>query len=131
MRVVAEQPSASNGQIVVSVPNVRKPVPLFILMRALGIISDKEIIEYCLLDMESYSNYIDLFRASIHDAGLIFTQQAAVKFIATLTKGKTVSHAMQILMMYFLPHIGELNFKQKALYMGYIVRPSIACCQER
>ena len=24
-------------------------------------------------------------------------------------------------MMYFLPHIGELNFKQKALYLGYIV----------
>ena len=24
-------------------------------------------------------------------------------------------------MNYFLPHIGELNFKQKALYLGYIV----------
>ncbi len=43
VRMVAEQPSSSNNQIVVSIPNVRKPVPLFIVMRALGIISDKEI----------------------------------------------------------------------------------------
>ena len=25
-------------------------------------------------------------------------------------------------MIYFLPHIGELNFTQKALYLGYIVK---------
>ena len=43
VRMIAEQPSSSNNQIVVSIPNVRKPVPLFIVMRALGIISDKEI----------------------------------------------------------------------------------------
>ena len=121
VRIVAEQPSLSNGQIVVSIPNVRKPVPLFIVMRALGVISDKEIIQYCLLDMERNKNSIELFRPSIHDAGLIFTQQAAVGYITSLTKGKSNSHTTEILMMYLLPHIGELNFKQKALYLGYIV----------
>ena len=25
-------------------------------------------------------------------------------------------------MNYFIPHIGELNFKQKALYLGYVVK---------
>ena len=48
--------------------------------------------------------------------------QAALKYIGSLTKGKTIEHAMQILMIYFLPHIGELNFTQKALYLGYIVK---------
>ena len=33
VRMVAEQPSSSNNQIVVSIPNVRKPVPLFIVMK--------------------------------------------------------------------------------------------------
>ena len=121
VRMVAEQPSSSNGQIVVSIPNVRKPVPLFIVMRALGVISDKEIIKYCLLDLEEKEDLIELFRPSVHDAGLVFTQQAALGYIAFLTKGKSNSHTMEILMMYFLPHIGELNFKQKALYLGYIV----------
>ena len=43
VRMVAPSPRYSNKQIVVNVPNVRKPVPLFILMRALGVISDKKI----------------------------------------------------------------------------------------
>ena len=91
-------------------------------MRALGVISDKEIIQNCILNLKENSDYIELFRPSIHDAGYIFTQEAAIKFIASFTKAKTVSSALEILSIYFLPHIGELNFKQKALFLGYIVR---------
>ena len=111
----------TNNQIVVNIPNVRKPVPLFIVFRALGFISDKEIISMCLLDLEKYESMIDLFIPCIHDAGLIFTQHNALKYIATLTKGKTVPHALEILSDYFLPHIGETNYIQKAYYLGYIV----------
>ena len=32
-------------------------VPLFIVFRALGIISDKAIVEMCLLDIEKYDIY--------------------------------------------------------------------------
>ena len=111
----------SNNNILVNVPNVRKPVPLFILMRALGVLSDKDIIQHCLLDMEKYEDYIDLFIPSIHDAGGIFNQETAIKYIATLTKGKTVVHVLEILMDYLLPHIGENNFKDKAYYLGFMV----------
>ena len=38
-------------------------------MRALGIESDKSIIEHCLLDLEKNSEYIDLFIPCVHDAG--------------------------------------------------------------
>jgi DNA-directed RNA polymerase II subunit RPB2 len=122
VRVVKESPSQSNNHIVVNIPQVRKPVPLFIVFRALGVISDKEIIQTCLLDMDKHENIIDLFIPSIHDAGNIFTQQAAISFISSLTKGKTNYHTLQILMNYFLPHVGELNFKTKALFLGYIVK---------
>ena len=122
VRIVKEQPSQSNNHIVVNIPQVRKPVPLFIVMRALGVISDKEIIQTCLLDLDKNKDLIDLFIPSVHDAGNIFTQQAAISFIGSLTKGKTKYHVLQILMNYFLPHIGELNFKNKALYLGYIVK---------
>jgi DNA-directed RNA polymerase beta subunit len=29
---------------------------------------------------------------------------------------------MDILMNYFLPHVGELNFQEKAYFVGYMVR---------
>ena len=121
IRIVSPSASLTNNQIVVNVPNVRKPVPLFILMRALGVMSDKAIIESCLLDIEKYKNYVDLFIPSIHDAGKIFTQKTALNYIKTFTKGKTVSHVLDILMNYLLPNIGELNFRDKACYIGYMV----------
>ena len=122
VRIVTPTPSQKNNQIVVSIPNVRKPIPLFIVMRALGLVSDKEIIETCLLDMKQNEMLIDLFRPSVHDANYVFTQLQALRFIATFTKGKTISSVMEILMNYLLPHIGELNFKDKAYYLGYMVK---------
>ena len=106
--------------IVVNIPNVRKPVPLFIVFRALGIISDKDIITMCLLDIEKYDNMVDMFIPSVHDAGGIMTQRTALKYIASFTKGKTVSHALEILADYFLPHVGDTNYIDKAYYLGYI-----------
>ena len=121
VRMVAPSARYSNGQIVVVIPNVRKPIPLFIVMRALGVLSDRDIIEYCLLDLEKNESMVDLFIPSIHDANRIFTQEIALKFISTFTKSKTTAHVHDILMNYFLPQIGELNYIQKAYYLGYIV----------
>ena len=121
IKILAPSPSLSNNQIVVLVPNVRKPVPLFILMRALGVISDKNIIEYCLLDLEKNESYIDLFIPSIHDANKIFNQETALRYIASFTKRRTITGTLDILMNYFLPHIGEQNFLEKAYFVGYMV----------
>jgi len=122
IRILRPDTKHSNNQILVNVPNVRKPVPLFILMRALGITSDKEIIKMCLLDLEKYKNYIPLFIPSIYDAGNIFNQEVALKYLATLTKGKTIPHIMEILMDYLLPHIGESNLVDKAFFIGHMVK---------
>ena len=111
----------SNKNIVVNIPNVRKPVPLFIVFRALGILSDKSIIQMCLLDMDKYEHMIDLFISSVHDTGAIMTQAAAIKYIASLTKGKRKENALEILSDYFLPHIGEVNYTEKAYYLGHMV----------
>ena len=53
----------------VDIPNIKKPVPLFILMRGLGVMSDKDIIQSCLfkqIDMHTTDKIIDLFIPSIH-----------------------------------------------------------------
>ena len=122
VKILAPTPTYSNLNIVVNIPNVRKPVPLFIVFRALGILSDKEIITMCLYDLDKHSHMLDLFIPSIHDAGGIMTQQTALDFIAVLTKEKTTAMVLYILSDYFLPHVGETNFIQKAYYLGHIVR---------
>ena len=119
--IVAPTTKFTNKNIVVNIPNVRKPVPLFIVFRALGILSDKDIIKTCLLDMDKYDSMIDLFIPSVHDSSIIFNQISAINYIASLTKGKTTAYALEVLADYFLPHVGEMNFKQKAYYLGHIV----------
>jgi DNA-directed RNA polymerase II subunit RPB2 len=120
VKIVAPTKTFTNENIVVNIPNVRKPIPLFIVFRALGILSDKHIITTCLLDLEKYESMVDLFIPSVHDAGGILTQRNALKYIATFTKGKTTAHALEILADFFFPHIGEMNFTQKAYYLGYV-----------
>jgi DNA-directed RNA polymerase II subunit RPB2 len=121
VKILAPSTVLSNNQIVVFVPNVKKPVPLFILMRALGVISDKDIIKTCLLDLEKNESMVDLFIPSIHDANQFFTQQTALEYISQLTKHRTVSSVIEILTDYLLPHVGELNYLEKAYFIGYMV----------
>jgi DNA-directed RNA polymerase II subunit RPB2 len=123
------------GNIVVSIPNVRAPIPLFIVMRALGVLSDKDIIKTCMSDLEKYAHLIELFRPSVHDSGDVLNQLDALKFIGTYIKGgstgkggtsevslKITAKVKYILMDYLFAHIGELNFQAKAMYLGYIVK---------
>ena len=121
VRIVKPSSTRSNNQIVVLIPNVRSPIPLFIVFRALGVISDKDIISYCLLNIEKFHDYLELFLPSVHDAGHIFTQENAIKYISTFTKHKTIPSTMDILMNYFIPHMGELHFTQKAFFLGHMV----------
>ena len=121
VKMIAPSASFSNNQIVVDIPNIKKPVPLFILMRALGVLSDKSIIEHCLLDLDANADMVDLFIPSVHDAHTIFDQQVALEFMAQFTKQQTVTSVHDILMNYFLAHVGEDNYVDKAFYIGIMV----------
>lgn len=121
VRIMNTGKKFSFKNIVVNIPNVRAPVPLFIVFRALGVLSDKAIIEMCLLDMEKYASWVDAFIPSIHDAGTIMTQEDALDYISLLIKHKNRAQVLYILSDYFLPHIGETNYTTKAYYLGYMV----------
>ena len=121
VRMMAPDKKYTYGNIVVNIPNVRKPVPLFIVFRALGILSDRDILSTILLDLDKYENLLDVFVPSIHDAGLIYTQRNAIEHIGYLTKGKNYYHGLEILADYLLPHIGETNYQEKAFFLGYMV----------
>ena len=121
IRRIAPSPSYTNGQIVVFIPNVRKPVPLFMVFRALGIISDKDICKMIVHDLDKYSHYLQTLIPCVHDSGKIFNQMNALEFIGSFTKVKTINESYNILINYLLPHVGEMNFRTKALYIGHMV----------
>ena len=114
-------PSKEKDYFVVEIPNVRKHVPFFILMRALGFNSDKEIIESALLDIEKNEQYLEYFRTSVYDAGELFTQGQCIKYIGLLTKRKSKYNAHEILCDFLLPHLGEKTYKKKGHFLGYMM----------
>jgi len=80
--------SKNNGfghPIYIQLPRVKQPIPLFILFRAIGIISDREICEKILLDINDINNKELLLglQASIIDANTTLTQQDSIKYITT------------------------------------------------
>ncbi len=120
IHIVRPDSKYSNKQIVVDIPNVRKPIPLFILFRALGIVSDKKILQFILHDIEKNESFLDYFIPSIHDTHSILTQNAALNYIKTFTKGKRIYHSLEILSNYLFPQLGEQNYIQKAYYLGHM-----------
>jgi DNA-directed RNA polymerase II subunit RPB2 len=118
-RVMAK--ATSNEQFLVFIPDVRIPVPLFIVMRALGILSDKDICKTILHDLDANESYLEMLRPSIHDAGPIFNQKTALEYIGSFTKFHSIHAAYKCLIYQLLPHVGEMNFKSKACFIGHMV----------
>ena len=125
-------------------------IPIFILFRAFGIVSDSDIIKYCVYD-ESDLDMVNILRYSL-DEGLsakvsddakpkeIRTQEDAINFlVAKLKNTKKYSetdtvmrdmqkklHVMKILENELLPHVTGGLF-QKACYIGYMVNKILSC----
>ena len=111
-----------NEHFNVFIPNVRKEVPLFIVFRALGVLSDKEISEYILGDLTNAEHHLELLRRSMMHASGIYSQQEAIDYINELTKEKVIGMTHLILCDYLLPHVGVTNYNEKAHYLGYMIR---------
>ena len=106
----------------VKLPSISKNIPLFVVFRLLGIESDKDILKYILhnLDSEKSKVYMDLLMPSIENSYPIYDQNTAIKYLATLTIGGTISHLLDIIYTDLFPHVGD-SYKNKAYYLGYVV----------
>jgi DNA-directed RNA polymerase II subunit RPB2 len=109
--------------IQVGLPFVRKPIPLFVLFRALGFQSDKEILQMIYPDFETPEAklMIPKLHASIVD-GFPFTNTfTAIQYIKTLTKGYGEAHVIDILRNQFFVHMPNDPTSQ-ALFLADCVR---------
>ena len=77
--------TASGDYIIqVSLPRVRKSIPLFIVFRALGITSDKDICNHIVLDVDASmnDNVLQILRGSSMEASDTYTQEEALQYIS-------------------------------------------------
>ncbi len=82
MMIASKNNGFGNG-IYITIPRIKQPIELFTLFRALGIMTDKEICQYIVLDLENVKcqEVLKFLQASIIDANKYMTQEDALRHI--------------------------------------------------
>lgn len=98
-------------------------VPLFVLFRALGVESDRDILEHIMLGEPSDAKIEAFLRPSILHAGRdgIYDQRAAVAALSEGTAFKSFENLQLLLRDDLFPNAGT-DFPTKALMLGDLVR---------
>lgn len=124
----------SGKTIKVKIQGMRQELPLFVVFRALGVISDKQIINSILynLDDAEVAPYFELLRPSIEEASQIRDQQTALEYCSKYVILQTgikqsafqssiykISQTRTSIIEEFLPHLGNNPFK-KSIFLGYM-----------
>jgi DNA-directed RNA polymerase II subunit RPB2 len=127
--------SKNNGfgyPIVIDIPRIKQPIPLFIVFRALGVISDKEICEKILLDINNSKNkkLLEALQASVIESDKYLTQEECIRYITNFAMytpinmdketGAKKKHefTLEILNNDLFPHCH--NIEQKIYFLGYM-----------
>jgi len=104
--------------------NANFRIPLFVLFRALGVTTDREILCNIIYDNDNDTlkhKLLDVLYNTIKDGEPIYTQTEAYKFLSLQTKGKDNFNVLDILNNNFLPNYNNDNVS-KTYYLGYSVR---------
>lgn len=82
MMIASKNNGFGNG-LYITIPRIKQPIELFTLFRALGVMTDKEICKYIVLDLENAKcqEVLKFLQASIIDANKYMTQEDALKHI--------------------------------------------------
>jgi DNA-directed RNA polymerase II subunit RPB2 len=136
----SSKPTQFGHHIKVNIHHIKYDVPLFVLFRAFGVESDKEIMNYILYDVDDPDNE-DIAKeliGSIEEANTILYRRDALEYLVkylningypreylgNMVKRKEILN--NVLKHECLPHVGECLHK-KALYLGYMVNKLIKC----
>ena len=81
--MIASKNNGFGHGIFVTIPRIKQPIELYVLFRALGVISDKDITKYAILDLvdKKQIDVLTCLQASIIDANKYMTQEDALRHI--------------------------------------------------
>jgi DNA-directed RNA polymerase II subunit RPB2 len=146
VKIVQHGKNAINPEhIIVTCPRIKAEVPLFIMMRALGIETDKEIIELICGPFGSEDPpYMMIFQECMDEAGDVTTQAKAHEWLAAnlgsgggsresysantlqLSKPPKVATIKEVLAEECLPHIGGADMMfEKACYIAFVTKKNL------
>ncbi|KAI4891840.1 hypothetical protein NFI96_008027 [Prochilodus magdalenae] len=120
--------SAIGQRIVSTLPYIRQEVPIIIVFRALGFVSDRDILEHIIYDFDD-PEMMEMVKPSLDEAFVIQEQNVALNFIGSrgakpgVTKERRIKYAKEVLQKEVLPHVGVSDFceTKKAYFLGYMV----------
>ena len=118
---------------------IKQPIPLFILFRALGVITDEEICEKILLDISAkkLKKMLYALKASIVESNTCITQEEAIKYMTTHVMftpinmdkesgaKKKKEFTLEVLTNDLFPHCH--TDKQKIYFLGYMTNKLLKC----
>ncbi|KAF1811281.1 beta and beta-prime subunits of DNA dependent RNA-polymerase [Eremomyces bilateralis CBS 781.70] len=126
--------------VTVSLPYVNDDVPLGVVFRALGIVSDADILNHVCYDKND-TQMMEMLKPCIEHAFAIQDQQVALSYIGTRagkpgrpsTKDARIRTAREILQKEFLPHISQSEGSEtrKAFFLGYMTHRLLQCALGR
>jgi DNA-directed RNA polymerase II subunit RPB2 len=108
---------------------IKESIPLVILFRALGAISDKMIMSRVCFDCPDDTEMGEALRASLEEAKIIDSQEEALDYIGkrgsaqAFIKENRLNYAKLLLESEFLPHVSTApsGMAKKAYFLGYMV----------
>ena len=123
----------------IQIPRLKQPIPLVILFRALGIISDKDICKKIVLDIDNpdYKIFVNELKASIVEANTCIDYESAIKYITNNVmytplnmdkeQGaiKKREFTLEVLENDLFPHCHDKS--QKIHFLGYMTLKLIKC----
>ena len=140
--MISSKNSGFGTTLHIQIPRLKQPVPLLVVFRALGVMSDKDICEKIILNMDEgkYKKMKYGLQGSIVDANKILTQEDAIQYLMNhvmftpinmdketgLKKKKEFT--MDILNNDLFPHCHDKI--QKIYFLGYMANKLLRCSFE-
>ncbi|KAI9319066.1 DNA-directed RNA polymerase II subunit RPB2 [Dichotomocladium elegans] len=137
MRSSLERGSSSQS-IRATLPYIRSDIPVVVVFRALGQVSDGEVLSHICYDHNDYE-MLEMLKPSIEEAFVIQDQDIALDFIGKrgstvgATREKRIKYATEILQKELLPHVGTeyKNETRKSYFFGYMIHRLLLAALER